>query len=475
MDLDIQIENFKSVRSTRLPLRTGLNILIGPNGSGKTCLLSALKFIGDLLPLGAAEALSRSGGAKRVYHRGQSKIRFAVVQDYGKRTFNGEKCPFSIVWEVQIAQRGREKIATLILETFRILADVRGKKHTVVGMKIDRTHEERVSRQVQICQPDRLGINLFDGALQYGGGGRSKMRKDVVQELARWADRVKSSRDISVLRVLARADSRIAQLYERFISLDEYSILPEVARRPTEQLQFARMRPDGGAVSEVIHALENKHFDKLVPLGRHMPERLFYSVPSEYMYEYRSFYRHWLKVRHARRRGEAKVEGVLDDINRELARAVRPIDSVGVEIEPTTGRRGLIFRAGKEKFYPEEVSDGTMKWLCILASILVGHSNVYLLEEPENFLHPWMQQKLVTIMREEAQRTGTIFILASHSSTILNAARPEEVLVVHQSEKGTEVSEIVDSHEIETVLAESDFRLGDLWVSGAIKGTPADE
>ena len=37
------------------------------------------------------------------------------------------------------------------------------------------------------------------------------------------------------------------------------------------------------------------------------------------------------------------------------------------------------------------------------------------------------------------------------------------------------MSEIADKAEVEKVLAESDFRLGDLWVSGAIGGMPADE
>ena len=113
--------------------------------------------------------------------------------------------------------------------------------------------------------------------------------------------------------------------------------------------------------------------------------------------------------------------------------------------------------------------------LCTLLRIFVAHSNVYLLEEPENFLHPWMQQKLIRIMSEESKRSGTIFILASHSITILNTAKPEEVLIVKQSKKGTELSEIGDRKEIEKVLTESDFRLGDLWVSGAIGGMPPDE
>jgi uncharacterized SAM-dependent methyltransferase len=86
-----------------------------------------------------------------------------------------------------------------------------------------------------------------------------------------------------------------------------------------------------------------------------------------------------------------------------------------------------------------------------------------------------MQQRLISIMREQATRNGTIFLLASHSATVLNAALPEEILIVRQSNRGTEVSAVGDLQSIKRVLAESDFHLGDLWVSGLLGGVPADE
>jgi predicted ATPase len=134
-----------------------------------------------------------------------------------------------------------------------------------------------------------------------------------------------------------------------------------------------------------------------------------------------------------------------------------------------------VFKAERDTFYPQEVSDGTVKWLCILVSLFVPFSKVYLLEEPENFLHPWMQQRLISIMREQARQNKTIFLLASHSATVLNAALPEEILIVRQGSQGTEVSTVGDADSIRQVLAASQFHLGDLWVSGAIGGVPTHE
>jgi predicted ATPase len=131
--------------------------------------------------------------------------------------------------------------------------------------------------------------------------------------------------------------------------------------------------------------------------------------------------------------------------------------------------------ARDQKFYPEEVSDGTIKWLCLLVSIYVSSSRIYLLEEPENFLHPWMQQRLISTMREQAELTKTIFVLTTHSSTILNATRLEEVFVVTPGDMGTRVQRIADREEVANVLTDSAFGLGDLWVSGAISGVPGSD
>ncbi len=469
MELKIQIENFKSVRSVQLPLRKGLNVLLGPNGSGKTCILSSLKFLGDILRFGVAQALARSGGAKRVYHRRKKEMFFSIEQSYGQRTFKRKKCPFNIIWEIRIAQRGPEKIATIVLETLKIIANSGGKLYKILEVNINRGELEKISTKVWLSQPDYYGRDLFK---KYWGGVRPKssIRENVLISVREYIKHIKKNGDISLLGYFAEFDISIADLYRKFTTLDEYSIVPDIARKPTEQLRVARMQPDGSAVSEVIHALENKHFNKIMTFKDYYEPLYFKSM----IYEDLFYYPPWHRWRRIHKREIREITKVLSKINRELAIAVKPIESVCVEIEQTTGKRGLVFLAGKEKFYPEEVSDGTIKWLCILVSILVSHSNIYLLEEPENFLHPWMQQRLIGMMRREAKSSETIFIVASHSSTILNSAKPEEVLIIKQSSKGTEINEIEDRSEIEKVLSESDFGLGDLWVSGALGGVPSD-
>src|SRR5688500_8420917 len=61
MEISVTIENFRSIGSTTLTLRNGINILIGPNGAGETYLLTGLER-GAVAPL----RKPNSGGLKPI-------------------------------------------------------------------------------------------------------------------------------------------------------------------------------------------------------------------------------------------------------------------------------------------------------------------------------------------------------------------------------------------------------------------------
>lgn len=477
INLKVKIKNFKSIGSTELNLKSGLNILIGPNGSGKTCLLSSLKFIRDLFVFGAAQALARNGGARRVYRRNSRTISFSLTYDYGERIFQRRRWPCQLSWEIVMSQSGPEGIAVIIRERVNIIADINGRKRTLFRYRVDRSNVSRTRTGIHLVKPNEFGRDLFSiWDERFADDTKQKLYEDFTNKLLRnVVKQTRENTDMSIFPLVARIDRKIQELYSLFVLLNEYSILPDIARQSTEQLRYAQMQPNGAGVSEVIHALERKRFDRIqagLYYGRE--EYLSYEPYMFSSFRHRYFRYPWsiLAKGFGIERNIENIEGVLEKINRELSAAVQPIESVTVETDPTNGRRFVVFRAGKEKFNPEEVSDGTIKWLCILVSILVPHSPVYLLEEPENFLHPWMQQRLIDMMRQHAEQNDTVFILSSHSSTVLNSTVPAEVLVVNSTTEGTEISQIKNREEIEQALKRSQFRLGDFWVSGALEGVP---
>ena len=65
----INASGFKSLSQFSLDFTPGLNILVGPNGSGKTNIVSLFEFLAYLIETDASEATSKAGGAGAVFRR----------------------------------------------------------------------------------------------------------------------------------------------------------------------------------------------------------------------------------------------------------------------------------------------------------------------------------------------------------------------------------------------------------------------
>ncbi len=159
--LNIEIENFRSIRKTTLSLRPGVNILIGPNGSGKTCLLSALKFLRDILEQGAGLAMAKNGGPLRNYHRGQSVIRFSIDHVYGQRIYNRKRRRFRFSWSISLAQSGLEQIATVIKEDLQIYLPSGEDRINILTYSVDRTKSNQPLITYKLGSRNAIGRDVF--------------------------------------------------------------------------------------------------------------------------------------------------------------------------------------------------------------------------------------------------------------------------------------------------------------------------
>lgn len=115
------------------------------------------------------------------------------------------------------------------------------------------------------------------------------------------------------------------------------------------------------------------------------------------------------------------------------------------------------------------LSDGTMRWLCLLA--VLCHPDpppLVCLEEPEMGLHPDAVRILSELLLEASQRMQ--LIVTTHSSELVSAlsGTPEAVVVCKRDAGGTRM-ERLDPERLEKWL--DDYALGDLWAMGEIGGT----
>lgn len=102
----------------------------------------------------------------------------------------------------------------------------------------------------------------------------------------------------------------------------------------------------------------------------------------------------------------------------------------------------------------------------------LSKSKIYIIDEPQSFLHPGAAKKLIEILKQFPQHQ---YFIATHSPTIINAANPSKIIMLKYEDCETKVSAInaKEAREQRSLLAEVGVSLSDvfgadniLWVEG---------
>lgn len=473
MAIEVVIKGFRSIQSATITLNEGVNVLIGPNGSGKSNILSAIRFISDSLEHGVAVAMGKAGGPQRNYRKNSAEIKFRISTYYSKIKIDHEMVDLDLTWDVTIAPRGPDKIPAVIYES--ILIHPKGQiTQKVLMASISRPANQKPSMRQYLISAEKTSARLFKkphGGFFQGSKAEILQKAKVgIREILKRSKKPARS-DVCMIPAFASLHPSIAQLVQALKSVDEFNIEPEKAREASDQLPQTRMKNNGAGLSDVLHALQSGQINRLFGNRFSFREKQGSYIPMPGV----SYWNLWsvedargLKVSHAAlTRG-----GVMEKIESELSSAVPAIDSIGTAIDATSGRRYVTLKRENMEFRPNEVSDGTIKWLCLLVALHLPYSLLFQLEEPENFMHPWMQQRFVSLMRERSKGAKTIYLCTSHSATILNSLRPEELILVSNELGSTITDKVRDIKAVNKFLQDSRFGLGDLWVSGGIGATP---
>ncbi len=116
------------------------------------------------------------------------------------------------------------------------------------------------------------------------------------------------------------------------------------------------------------------------------------------------------------------------------------------------------------------LSDGTLKFLCLLAVLLdEDPPPLMCIEEPEVGLHPEAIQIVAEALVEASERTQ--LIVTTHSEALIDALseRPEDILVTERDADGGTQFRRLDKQQLSLWLEQ--YSLGQLWRMGEIGGT----
>ena len=137
---------------------------------------------------------------------------------------------------------------------------------------------------------------------------------------------------------------------------------------------------------------------------------------------------------------------------------------------PVTGGTVSLFleETGNRSIPATRLSDGTLRYLCLLAVLLHPEPPPLIcIEEPELGLHPDLLPTLADLLVEASERSQ--LIVTTHSDVLVDALtnRPESVVVCEKHDGRTEMRRL-DKADLAKWL--KDYRLGDLWTSGELGG-----
>jgi predicted ATPase len=231
---------------------------------------------------------------------------------------------------------------------------------------------------------------------------------------------------------------------------DAFNIIPTVVKRPEDVAMAPGINPDGSGLAATLMYLSRTAVE-----GKQVPNRHYMSS----------------RIR-ARSNSRIRSTASLQEIERLTSVANRSISGLRVETDSFDGRIRVYCKIagtnGDVEIPIQNVSDGTAKWMA-LVSALVANTKLFAIEEPENFLHPSMQREIVEILRSSLDRqpNKSFALLSTHSETLLNASRPEELVIVQMEGGKTVATRVQDVETVRKLIDETGFGLGWYYVTDA--------
>lgn len=129
----------------------------------------------------------------------------------------------------------------------------------------------------------------------------------------------------------------------------------------------------------------------------------------------------------------------------------------------------VFFTEGRFSIPATRLSDGTLRYLCLLALLCdPAPPPLLCIEEPELGLHPDILPKIADLLVEASERTQ--LIVTTHSEILVDAMtnRPETVVVCEKHEGQTQMKRL--SADDLSIWLEK-YCLGQLWTRGDLGGT----
>jgi len=443
----IEVDGFKSLSEFELKLKSGLNILVGPNGAGKTNIILFFEFLSKIANNSVGHAVSSIGGAGSIF----KKIGENEYQDTIKFKIHGSS---------------QSEGSTFIVYEYTSLI-----KSSFAKDDIYFDYQEiKVRTATKFwSDPDEIkGKTTWDFHLEFQYKPSEKPLL-IIHELNRkkfkpiffFNDKEKdfekgfkdfvTKNDPSARIIVAPLFPLIESAHiiiNDILGGESFNVVPSKVKEQEDAATPPGIKRDGSGLLTTLYALK-----KSKPFNLNPDLRFHYFIEPPH----RNYNANSLK----------KIISYLKFANKTI------ID-LTVDNDPFDNRlivRIFIKTGSYEAVLPlSSMSDGTIKWLALITAILTSKT-IFSIEEPENFLHPWMQAEIAKIMREhiDQKKSHSFIIMTTHSESLLNSSNPEEIILVDLVEGRTSARRISNIKVLKEEISQSGFGLGHFYFSDSVE------
>lgn len=426
----IYVNGFRSLNNFHLELRPGLNVFVGPNGSGKSNILKLFEFVTEINSDPLEAAIETMGGRRSVFDNfAESNV--IDIKLCGKcavdRSFKGVnpkvKDISTVTYEYEMKINYDNNHAFPYRYSFQRLMLTLNTKNNLFGT-IELIHSDGKNESPKFeMNIDKNIISIFGHYFEvlessHGGGGLYE-----------------ESNLIGYCSLLSKIDgfSAIIEPMTNDISVVKaLSAEPKRIRSSNMRKSNLRIESDGSGLYNTLYQLcHNTN-------GR----------SKSGMEEFNQIVGY--------------IEFVFPQLSNLKVKPLNQNDEIKID---------AIFKCGKRSLPLNQLSDGTLKWLTLITSIITGNS-IISIEEPENFLHIALMKEIVEIIRhslsEDTYQSNSFALMTTHSESLIDILSAEELVITDLVGGYTRARRIKNLKLLRNIINEHGLPLGWFHFSGAL-------